>query len=151
MITHFNVTAHPTSDWVKHQLREAFPFDKVPKYLIHDRDAIFSGLRAFIESFGIKRKLISFRSPWQNGALERFNGTLRRELLDHVIVLNEDHLRRLVKEFVTHYHEDRTHLGLAKDAPMGRQVKKPPNDQATVVALPRLGGLCHRYAWDDAA
>lgn len=151
LVRHLGVTAHPSEDWVKQQLREAFPFGEIPKYLIHDRDAIFRGLQEFIASFGIERKRIGFRCPWQNGVLERFNGTVRRELLDHVLVLDEDHLRRLLKEFVRHYHEDRTHLGLGKDTPKGRPVEKPPDAFGEVVAVRRLGGLTHRYAWKQAA
>lgn len=151
LVTHVNVTAHPTAEWVKQQLREAFPFDELPKYLIHDRDAVFCSLCGFIRSFGIKPKMISFRSPWQNGTCERMMGTLRRELLDHVIVRNEDHLRRLLRDFVRYYHEDRPHLSLAKDTPKGRPVERPPNGTFEVKAHSRLGGLHHRYTWRDAA
>ncbi len=100
---------------------------------------------------GIQAKRTAFHCPWQNGAVERFNGTLRRELLDQIVVLNEAHLRRLLKAFLAYYHEGRTHLALGKDAPEGRPPDIPPNPRATVVALPRAGGLHHRYAWRDAA
>lgn len=150
-VRHVQVTAHPTAEWVKAQLREAFPWDEIPKYLIFDRDRIFQGVRRFVEALGIQPKVISYRSPWQNGTLERFNGTLRRELLDRVIVWDEAHLHRLLKEYVQHYHEDRTHLALNKDSPHGRPVEPSPGPGARVVARRRLGGLSHRYTWTDAA
>lgn len=93
----------------------------------------------------------SYRSPWQNGVAERFIGTVRRELLDHVIVLGEDHLRRLMDRFVAYYNEDRTHLGLGSDAPLGRPVEPSLGPGARVVAVPRVGGLHRRYSWRRAA
>jgi hypothetical protein len=94
----------------------------------------------------------SYRSPCQNGVAERFVATVRRELLDHVIVLNEAHLRGLLDSFIDHYNEDRTHLGLSKDSPLGRPVEhRPAGSTSKVVSLPRVGGLHHRYAWSKAA
>ena len=93
----------------------------------------------------------SFRSPWQNGVAERFVATVRRELLDHVIVLNERHLRRLLESFIGYYHQDRTHLGLGKDSPRGRPVERHLDSASAVVGLPRVGGLHRRYAWRQAA
>lgn len=151
IIAHMNVTTNPSAEWVKQQVREAFPFDEIPKYLIFDNDTTFSAVESFVESMGITPKRTAFHCPWQNGAVERFNGTLRRELLDHVVVLDEAHLRRLLKNFLAYYHEDRTHLALGKDAPEGRPEEIPPNASATVEALPRVGGLHHRYVWRDAA
>ncbi len=151
MIARVNVTMNPTAEWVKQQLREAFPYGEFPKYLIFDNDTTFSAVKSFISSMGITPKRTAFHCPWQNGAVERFNGTLRRELLEHVIVLNEEHLRRLLKQYLTYYHEDRTHLALGKDTPKGRPEEIPPNPNSTVEALPRVGGLHHRYAWRDAA
>ena len=151
MIAHVNITTNPTAEWVKQQLREAFPFDEIPKYLIFDNDTTFGAVKSFVESMGISPKQTAFHCPWQNGAVERFNGTLRRELLDHVIVLNEAHLRRLLKHFLAYYHEDRTHLTLSKDAPKGRAEEIPPNPGAAVEAMPRLGGIHHRYHWENAA
>jgi putative transposase len=120
-ILHCNVTRHPTSAWVVQQLREAFPYDSVPKYLIFDRGANFNGeMIETVKSFGIQPKRTSYRSPWQNGVAERWVGNCRRDLLDHVIVVNERHLKRLMNEYVRYYHEDRTHLGLAKGTPAGR-------------------------------
>jgi hypothetical protein len=93
----------------------------------------------------------SDRSPWQKGVAERFVGAVRRELLDPVIVLNERHLRQLIKSFVTYYSEDRTHIGVGKDSPCGRPVEQRPGRKANVVSLARVGGLHHRYAWRQAA
>ena len=145
-ILHFNVTRHPTSAWVVQQLRGAFPYDSAPSYLIFDRGANFNhDVVDTIKSFGIQPKRTSLQSPWQNGIAERFVGNSRRDLLDHVIVLNERHLKRLVNEYVDYYHEDRTHLGLAKETPAGREVETNPESQCKVVSMPRLGGLHHRY------
>ncbi|MCX5731019.1 MAG: integrase core domain-containing protein, partial [Deltaproteobacteria bacterium] len=147
-----SVTTSPTSAWVAQQLRETFPFELAPRFLIFDRDAIFSaGLTATIRSMLIEPTRTSYRSPWQNGVAERFVGTVRRELLDHVIVLNERHLRQLIKSFVTYYNEDRTHLGVGKDSPCGRSVEQRPGATTNVVSLPRVGGLHRRYACRQAA
>jgi transposase InsO family protein len=145
-ILHFNVTRQPTSAWVIQQLREAFPYDSAPRYLIFDRGANFNEeVVSTIKSFGIQPKRTSFRSPWQNGVAERWVGTCRRDLLDHVIVLHERHLKRLMNEYVRYYHEDRTHLGLGKQTPAGREVAKYSGASGRVLSLPRLGGLHHRY------
>ena len=88
---------------------------------------------------------------WQNGAAERWVGCCRQELLDHVVVANEPHLRRLLREYVAYHHEDRTHCGLGKGTPSGRVIEARPSTGAEVVALPRLAGLHHRYVWRDAA
>lgn len=93
----------------------------------------------------------SFQSPWQNGVAERWVGSCRRELLDHVIVLSEEHLLRLLREFLAYYHNDRTHLSLSKDPPTPRAVCPPPSPHAAVISRPRVGGLHHRYEWRDAA
>ena len=145
-ILHFGVTRHPTSAWVSQQLREAFPYDPTAKYLIFDRATNFGGdVVSTIKSFGIEPKRTSFRSPWQNGVAERFAGNCRRDLLDHVIVLNERHLKRLMSEYVRYYHDDRTHLGLAKQTPTGRTAAKDTAADSKVVCASRLGGLHHRY------
>ena len=151
-VLHFNATFNPTAAWVIQQLREAFPFDTAPKYLIFDRDAIFSTeLVRFVEAMGIKPCRTAYRSPWQNGVAERWIGSCRRELLDHVIVFNRNHFIRLMRSYLEYYHEDRCHLGLDKDAPSGRVVTSRPSSDARIVALPRVRGLHHRYAWRDAA
>ena len=100
---------------------------------------------------GVRPVRTAYQSPWQNGAAERWIGTCRRELLDHVIVLNEEHLRRLLREFAAYYHDDRTHLSLGKDPPARRAVSCQPTSTAKVTSLPRIGGLHHRYEWADAA
>jgi transposase InsO family protein len=145
-ILHFNVTRHPASSWVVQQLREAFPYDSAPGYLIFDRGANFNQeVIDTVKIFGIQPKRTSFRSPWQNGVAERFVGNCRRDLLDHVIVLNERHLKRLMKEYIRYYHEDRTHLALGKGTPAGREAEKSPEVGGRVLSMPRLGGLHHRY------
>jgi putative transposase len=145
-ILHFNVTKHPSSAWVVQQVREAFPYDSAPGYLIFDRGASFNEeVMDTVQSFGIQPKRTSFRSPWQNGVAERWIGSCRRDLFDHVIALNERHLKRLLNEYVGYYHEDRTHLALAKGTPGGREAKKDPGAARRVVSMPRLGGLHHRY------
>ena len=143
-VVHFNVTAHPTSKWIAQQLTEAFPFDSAPKYLIRDGDAKFGfGVQRRISALGIKDIVTTPASPWENSYAERVIGSLRRECLDQVIVLNERHLRRMLKEYLNYYHEHRTHLGLEKDTPATREVEC--RDRGNVVALPFLGGLHHRY------
>jgi putative transposase len=145
-ILHLNVTKHPTSAWVVQQLREAFPYDSAPRYLILDRGSTFNEeVIDAIESFDIQPTRTSFRSPWQNGVAERFVGSCRRDLLDHVIVLNERHLNRLMNEYINYYHEDRTHLGLAKGTPAGRPAETNQATNCSVVSTPRLGGLHRRY------
>jgi putative transposase len=143
-IVHFNVTAHPTADWTAQQLREAFPFEQIPKYLLRDRDSIFGGeFRKDVKAMGIKEVLSAPRSPWQRAFVERVIGTLRRECLDHVIVFNEASLYRHIKSFLSYYHESRTHLSLGKDPPEARPVHPP--ELGLVVAIPQVGGLHHRY------
>jgi transposase InsO family protein len=100
---------------------------------------------------GIRRKQITPCSPWQNGAAERWVETVRRDLLDHVIVLNERHPHRLLSEFVAYYHDDRTHLGLGRSTPSRRTATSKPNGDAEIVGHPRIGGLHHRYGWRQAA
>jgi transposase InsO family protein len=145
-ILHFNVTRHPSSLWVIQQLREAFPYDSAPRYLIFDRGANFNEeVTDTVRSFGIQPMRTSFRSPWQNGVAERWVGSCRRDLMDHVIVVNERHLRRLMNEYIHYYHEDRTHLSLDKQTPAGRQATTTSDARCGVVATPMLGGLHHRY------
>jgi len=141
-------TTSPTAGWVAQQLREAFPFESAPRFMILDRDAIFSsGPTATIRSMLTEPTRTSYRSPWQNGVAERFVGTVRWELLDHVIVLNERPPRQLIESFVTCHNADRTHIGVGKDSPCGRPVEQRPGATSNVVSLSRVGGLHHRYAW----
>jgi transposase InsO family protein len=143
-IVHFNVTAHPTAEWTMQQLREAFPFDQIPRYLLRDRDGIFGDeFRRGVEAMGITEVLSAPRSPWQRAYVERLIGTIRRECLDHVIVFSEASLYHHLKSFVAYYHDSRTHLSLAKDSPESRQVQLP--ELGNVVAIPQVGGLHHRY------
>jgi putative transposase len=145
-ILHCDVTKHPSNAWVIQQLREAFPFDSAPSFLIIDRGPQFSSeVINTMKSFGIQPKRTSFQSPWQNGVAERFVGNCRRDLLNHVIVLNEAHLRRLMSEYVRYYDDDRTHLSLAKQTPAGRKAKILARAGGVVISMPRLGGLHHRY------
>jgi transposase InsO family protein len=150
-VIHFNVTANPTAEWVVQQLREAFPEASAPAYLVHDRDSIFSHpVREVICSFGTEPLRTAYRSPWQNGIAERWIGTCRRELLDHVIVLDERHLHRRLHEYVAYYNAERVHTRL-RDAPHGRPLEPRSSPGAEVVGLPRVGGLHHRYVWREAA
>jgi transposase InsO family protein len=143
-VVHFNVTAHPTADWVAQQLREAFPFDQAPQYLLRDRDRIFgSNFTKQVQEMGIDEVLSAPRSPWQRAYIERLIGTIRRECVDHVIVFNETALHRRIQSFLAYYHESRTHLSLNKDAPETRAVQTA--DAGRVVAIPQVGGLHHRY------
>jgi hypothetical protein len=117
-----------------------------PRYLIFDRGANFNRhVTDTIKSFGIQPKRTSFQSPWQNGIADRFVGSCRRDLLDHVIVVNEYHLKRLMKNLISYYHDDRTHIGLGKETPAGRKADENPGPDCRVVSIPRLGGLHHRY------
>jgi transposase InsO family protein len=150
-IIHFNVTMNPTAQWVMQQLREAFPDDSAPRYLIFDNDSVFSdAVTEAIKSFGIEPKPTAFQSPWQNGVAERWVGSCKREIADHVIVFNDDHLRRLRREYVSYYNAERVHT-VIRDAPDGRAIETRPSPGAKVVGLPRVGGLHHRYVWQEAA
>jgi transposase InsO family protein len=127
------------------QLRETFPYQTAPKYLILDRDAKFDPeVLAAIRTRGCQPIRTSFRSPWQNGIGERWVGSCKRDLLDHVIVLNEHHLKRLLTEYVHYCHEGRTHLGLQKGTPFRRTAQRQSGSEE-VVSRPRPGGLHHRY------
>ena len=150
-ILHFNVSANPTAQWVIQQLREAFPDGSVPDYLIYDNDSIFSNrVTEAIEHFQVRPKRTAYRSPWQNGTAERWVGSARRELLDHVIIFDEQHLRRLLRDYVAYYNAERVHTRL-RDSPARRQIENRPSADAKVVGLPRVGGLHHRYVWREAA
>jgi putative transposase len=142
-ILHFNITRHPTTAWIIQQLREAFPFQLAPQFLIFDRDSKYGfevGLA--VRSLGVRPVRTSFESPWQNGVAERWVESCRRDVLDHLIACNEAHLKSLLSDYVRYYHEDRTHLGLDKET-SGKRVRSM--NRGRVVSLPRLGGLHHRY------
>jgi putative transposase len=141
-IVHVNVTAHPTAAWTAQQLREAWPWDTAPRFVIRDRDAIYgSEPRRTVRQMGIEEVLTAPRCPWQNPFVERVIGSLRRECLDHVIVWNERSLRRHLQRYLAYYHEWRTHLSLAKDAPAPRTAQPPAC--GTIVSFPHVGGLHH--------
>jgi putative transposase len=142
-IKHVAVTAHPTAAWTAQQLRETFPWDEAPRYLIHDRDHAFDGLGPTAKAMGIDEVVTAPHAPWQNAFVERFVGSARRECFDHVIVFNEAGLQRLMTLYCSYHERSRTHLSLDKDTPIPRPVT-PPGD-GTVVAIPLVGGLHHRY------
>jgi putative transposase len=151
-ILHCNVTQHPTAEWIVQQLREAFPESCRYRYVILDRDSKFDAeVMAFLKAAGLEPKRTSAQAPWQNGVAERWIGSCRREILDHIIALNEEHLRRVMRDYVNYHQEDRLHDSLEKDAPNRRPVEQRPEANATVISMPRLGGLHHRYAWSQAA
>ena len=151
-ILHFNVTRHPSAEWVVQQLREAFPEVGPYRYVILDRDSKFDAtVITFLKATGLKPKRTSIQSPWQNGTAERWVGSCRREILDHVIALDERHLLRLMRDYVNYYQEDRIHDSLSKDTPNGRPTEQKPSSKATVISSARLGGLHHRYFWEEAA
>ena len=151
-VLHFNITRHPTAEWVMQQLREAFPEAGPYRYVILDHDSKFDGdVINFLKATGLEPKRTSVQAPWQNGVAERWVGSCRREILDHVIALNEQHLRRLIRDYVNYHHDDRTHDSLDKDTPNRRPVESKPSPAATVVSSARLGGLHHRYSWSEAA
>ena len=142
-ILHFKVTKHPTSLWIVQQLREAFPFESAPWFLIFDRDGKYGAeVPAAIRSLKITTVRTSYESPWHNGVAERWIGSCQRDLLDHIIAVNERHLKRLVSEYVGYYHEDRMHLGLGKGTLHGRTPSTAPG---RVISHDRLSGLHHRY------
>ena len=137
------VTDSPTSAWTAQQLRNAFPHEDGPSYLLHDRDGAFAGLGGTIAAMQIHEVVTAPRSPWQNAYVERFIGSIRRECLDHVIVLSATGLQRVVKDYVAYYMRSRTHLSLDKDSPTPRSVMPPTIGR--IVARPEVNGLHHRY------
>ena len=143
-IMYSNVTAHPTADWTAQQLVEACGLEYNLRYLIGDRDAIYAQrFQQQARALGIQEVLSAPRSPWQNAYAERVIGSIRRECVNHVIVLNEQHLKRIVQNYIHYYNDVRTHLSLNKDAPNARVVQLP--HQGRIVALKRVGGLHHEY------
>jgi putative transposase len=143
-VAHFNVTRHPTARWTGQQIVEAFPFDEAPRFMIRDRDGIYGhDFRERVKHMGIEEVITAPRSPWQNPFAERVIGSIRRECLDHVIVFNEAHLRRILTDYFAYYHEARTHLSLDRNAPTPREIEPPCNGR--VIAIPQVGGLHHRY------
>ena len=143
-VVHCNVTEHPTAKWTGQQMMEAFPEDTAPRYLLRDRDKIYGyDYRERIQSLRIEEVLSAPASPWQRAYVERLIGSVRRDCLDHVIVLGEGHLRKIIKSYLVYYHHSRTHLALSKDTPEPRTVQLP--GMGEIVELPQVGGLHHRY------
>jgi len=142
-VVHVAVTGHPTAAWTAQQLREAYPWSEAPRYLVRDRDHAFTSWAKTAKAMDIDELVTAPRSPWQNAYMERFIGSARRECLDHLIVCTELGLRRALQDYVEYYQRSRTHLALDKDAPISRSIAHP--NQGTIVAIPQLGGLHHRY------
>jgi len=143
-VVHFNVTEHPTAAWTTQQLVDAFPDDSAPPYLLRDRDCVYGhAFRQRVKGMGIGEVVTAPHSPWQNPFAERLIGSVRRECLDHVVVLTERHLRRILTAYFAYYHRARTHLSLDKDAPDGRRIEQA--ELGTIIPIPEVGGLHHRY------
>jgi transposase InsO family protein len=143
-IVHFGITQHPTQVWLSRQITEAFPRDTAPRYLLRDRDASYGhGFRERVEAMGITEVVTAPRSPWQNAYVERVIGSIRHECLDHVVIFNERHLRRILSSYADYYHRSRTHLALNKDCPDVRPIEPPAAGR--IIAFPQVGGLHHRY------
>jgi len=143
-VVHFNVTAHPTAEWTAQRIVEAFPFDEAPRFLIRDRDGIYGDVfQQRVMNLGVEQVICPPRSPWQNPYCERLVGSIRRECLDHVIVINEQHLHRILRSYFDYYLNARTHLSLDRNSPIARKVE--PTCRGRIVAIPQVGGLHHRY------
>jgi hypothetical protein len=141
-VLHFNVTEHPTAAWTSQQIVEAFLDRDAPRYLMRDRDSIYGDeVRLRISSMGIEELLTAPRSPWQNPYVERLIGSIRRDCLNHFVILNAKHLKRALASYFGYYHGSRTHLGLDKQCPFPRQV----SSIGRIIAIPQFGGLHHRY------
>src|SRR5947208_1972434 len=137
-----NVTPHPTAEWLARQITEAFPWNEAPRHLIRDRDGVYgAAARRRLRAMGIRDKPIAPGSPWQNGFAERLIGSIRRECADHIVVLGEMHLRRVLKSYARYYNETRTHRSLDKDAPLSRPVQRA----GSIISHALLGGLHHHY------
>jgi transposase InsO family protein len=143
-VVHFNITTNPYAEWTAQQIIDAFPYEEAPRFLMRDRDGIYGDyFKERMKGLGIEEVLIAPRSPWQNPYCERVIGSIRRDCLDHVIVLNERHLHRILTEYFDYYHNSRCHLSLDRNSPIPRRVEPP--SEGEVVATPQVGGLHHRY------
>jgi hypothetical protein len=143
-VIHFEVTQNPTQAWLARQITEAFPWDTAPRYLLRDRDTSYGiFFQNRVRAMGIEEVLTAPRSPWQNPYAERIIGSIRRDCLDHVIIFNETHLRRVLSCYFRYYHRSRAHLSLNKDYPDPRSIQPP--SAGKIVAFPEVGGLHHRY------
>ena len=138
------MTDHPDAEWAAQQIINAFPYEEAPRFLLRDRDGIYGDyFKKRVTDMGIEEVPIAPRSPWQNPFCERVIGSIRRDCLDHVIVLNETHLHRILSEYFQYYHNSRPHLSLDRNSPTPRSIEPP--SEGEVVAFPQVGGLHHRY------
>ena len=138
----FEVTRHPTAEWLARQITEAFPWTSAPAYLVRDNDRAYGHVfTSRVRAMGIRDRPISPGSPWQNGYAERLIGTVRRECLDRMLIFGAQHLRRILSAYAAYYNQSRTHLALQKDAPLHRAVQR----SGVIVAIPILAGLHHQY------
>ena len=141
-IVSFAVTTHPTAEWVARRISEAFPWDSAPRYLVRDRDRSYGEVfQRRVQTMGIRDRPIAPRSPWQNAYVERLIGSIRRECLDHLIIVNDAHLRRALSAYAAYYNTIRTHLALRKDAPLGRPLQRA----GAIRRVPHVGGLHHAF------
>jgi len=141
-LVHVGVTAHPTAEWISHQISEAFPWDRAPRHLIRDRDCAFGEIfKLRLHAMGVRDRPTAPHSPWQNAYAERLIGSIRRDCLDHLIIVDERHLRKLLRDYVDYYNRLRTHLSLNKDTPLGRPVRS----HGVLRQLPHFGGLHHSF------
>jgi len=143
-LIHINVSDHPTAEWTAHQIVDAFPYDSAPRYLLRDRDATYGGrFTRRIAGLGMREVLIAPHAPWQNPFAERVIGSIRRDCLDHFVVFNERHLRRLLRAYLLYYNTVRPHQSLGCNSPKPREVQPPARGR--IVGISRLGGLHHCY------
>ena len=143
------ISMSPNADWIAQQVGEAFPYDTAPRFVLRDNDKKYGhAVKDRIKSMGIEDVTTAFRSPWQNPYCEHVVGSIRRECLNHVIVMNEKHLRRVLNGYIDYYHGSRTHQSLHNDCPTPRTVEPP--EMGKVIAIPKVGGLHHRYARENA-
>ncbi len=143
-VVHFAVMANPTQDWLSHQMTEAFPWDTAHRYVLRDRDRSYGpAFRHRVRAMGITEVITAPRSPWQNPYVERLIGSIRRDCLDHVIIFDERHLRRILSSYFQYHHDTRTHLSLGKDCPTPRPIQS--SSASNIITYPEVGGLHHRY------
>lgn len=144
IVVHFNVTEYPTAQWTAQQIIDAFPYDEAPRYLLRDRDSTYGEFFSRrVKHMGVKKVITSPRSPWQTPYVERLIGSIRRECLDHMIIISDNHLRRILSSYFDYYHNSRTHQSLDRNAPFPRNVESRNNGR--VIAIPKVGGLHHHY------
>ena len=142
-VVHFNITTNPSAEWTAQQIVNAFPYDEAPRFLIRDHDGIYAKyFRDRVDSMGIEEAPTAQRSPWQNPYAERIIGSIRRECLNHLIVLGERHLKRILTEYFDYYHHCRPHLSLSRNSPIPREVES----HGEVISIPMVGGLHHQYS-----